>query len=312
MKQTGDAGTRGPGPLLTIDGILQARPQRPAATTRERGWEGVTLDLHRPYFGVEESYPGLDHHLICYCPSGSSRLVQHRDGQTHRAVISAGMSYLMPAGHASAWEGDSGMSARLRVPVSLLAAAAEQIGQRSLARVEIRNVFEVRDPTIEHLAHLLLTELELSAHPSQLLVVDMVSAALAAHLLRGYNIFDLAEDDHLPSLRPVELMRLSAYIEDNLDHAITLAELAAVVNVSRFHFARMFKRSTGMPPIAFVEQCRIRRAQTLIVETDLPLSDIALVIGFADQSHFTRRFHRHVGCAPAQFAREHGRRRRRV
>ncbi len=87
--------------------------------------------------------------------------------------------------------------------------------------------------------------------------------------------------------------------------------LAAVVNVSRFHFARLFRRSTGMPPIAFVEQCRIRRAQTLIVETDLPLSDIALVIGFADQSHFTRRFHRHVGCAPAQFAREHGRRRRR-
>lgn len=310
MSGSGEFEAPGRG-LLSIESILHARPQLPYTSTRERGWEGVTLDLHRPYFGVEESYPGLDHHLICYCPSGSSQLVQHRAGQTHRAVISTGMSYLMPAGHASAWEGDSGLSARLRVPLPLLAAAAEQIGRHAQARIEIRNVFQARDPTIGHLAHLLLTELELSAHPSQRLVVDMVSTALAAHLLRRYNVFDPAQDTALPSLRPVELARLTAYIEDNLDRAITLAELAAVVNVSRFHFARLFRRSTGMPPIAFVEQCRIRRAQTLIVETDLPLSDIALVIGFADQSHFTRRFHRHVGCAPAQFAREHGRRRRR-
>jgi len=299
------------GPLLTIDDILHARAQRPQVTTRERGWSGVTVDLHRPYFRVAESYPGLDHHLICFCPSGSSQLVQHRDGQTHRTIISAGMSYLMPAGYASSWEGDSGLSARLRVPLPLVAAAAEQIGQRNLPRIEIHNVFQMRDPTIKHLAHLLLAEMELASHPGQRLVVDMVSMALAAHLLRRYNTFDVRALEHLPALRPRELARLVAYIEDNLDRAITLAELAAVVNVSRFHFARMFKRSTAMTPIAFVEQCRLRRAQTLIVETDLPLSEIALMIGFADQSHFTRRFHRHVGCAPAQFARDHGRRRQR-
>jgi AraC family transcriptional regulator len=82
-----------------------------------------------------------------------------------------------------------------------------------------------------------------------------------------------------------------------------------VVNVSRFHFTRLFKRSTGLTAISFVEQCRIRRAQALISETDLPLAHIALMTGFADQSHFTRRFHRHVGCTPAAFAREQSRRR---
>jgi len=106
-----------------------------------------------------------------------------------------------------------------------------------------------------------------------------------------------------------ELARLSAYIEDNIEHPIGLAELADLVSVSRFHFARLFKRSTGTTAIAYVERCRIRRAQELIMETDFPLAQVALMAGFSDQSHFTRRFRRHVGCTPALFARDQGRRR---
>jgi AraC family transcriptional regulator len=295
--------------LITIEEILHARPQLPKATTRERGWSGVTVDLHRPYFGCSESYPGLDHHLICYCPSGSSRLVQSRGGKVHEAVISSGMSYLMPAGYDSNWEGDSGLSARLRIPVSLVAAAAEQVGERSTSRVEIRSVFEARDPVVERLALTLLGEMDLQPHPVQVLIVDAVSTALAAHVLRRYNAFEANETCRPPSLGRKELEQLTAFVEDNLDRPISLAELAAVVNVSRFHFTRLFKRSTGSTAISFVEKRRIRRAQALIAETDLPLAEIALATGFADQSHFTRRFHRHVGCTPAVFASEQGRRR---
>ena len=175
--------------LITIQEILRARPQLPKATSRGRGWGGVTLDLHRPYYDCAESYAGLDHHLICYCPSGSAKLVQSRDGKIHESVISAGTSYLMPAGYDSKWQGDSGLSARLRIPVSLLAAAAEQVGGRSTCQFEIRNVFEVRDPAIEHLALTLLGELDLRSHPAQILIVDTVSTALAAHVLRRYGTF---------------------------------------------------------------------------------------------------------------------------
>lgn len=116
--------------LISIDEILTARPQQPIATTRARGWNGVTVDLHRPYFGCAESYAGLDHHLICYCPSGGAKLVQSRAGVVHKSVITAGTSYIMPAGYPSTWEGDSGLSARLRMPTSLVASAAEQPGPR--------------------------------------------------------------------------------------------------------------------------------------------------------------------------------------
>ncbi|NYH16464.1 AraC family transcriptional regulator [Paraburkholderia bryophila] len=294
--------------LISIDEILSARPQRPIATTRERGWSGVTADLHRPYFGCAERHAGLDHHLICYCPSGSAKLIQSRAGVVHASVITAGTSYIMPAGYESAWEGDSGLSARLRVPTSLVDSAAEQLGQRP-GQVEIRNVFQVRDAVIECLAQTLLVEMDRPAHPVQVLIVDALSTALAAHMLRGYNAFELVEVSPERSLCKLEIARLTEFIEDNLDRTISLEDLASVVNMSRFHFSRLFKRSTGSTAISFVEQCRIRRAQSLITDTDRPLAEIALTVGFVDQSHFTRRFHRHVGCTPAVFAREQGRRR---
>lgn len=294
--------------LISIDEILLARAQRPIATTRGRCWNGVTADLHRPYFGCAESYAGLDHHLICYCPSGSAKLVQTRAGAVHASVITAGTCYIMPAGYDSTWEGDSGLSARLRIPTALVDSAAEQIGHEN-GRVEVRNVFQVRDPVIERLAQMLLLEMDRQAHPVQVLIVDAISTALAAHMLRSYNAFETVECLPARALGRLEIARLTEFIEDNLDRTISLEDLASVVNVSRFHFSRLFKRSTGSTAISFVEQCRIRRAQSLITDTDLPLAEIALSVGFVDQSHFTRRFHRHVGCTPAVFAREQGRRR---
>ncbi len=152
--------------LISIDEILDARPQQPMSTTRKRGWNGVTVDLHRPYFNCAESHAGLDHHLICYCPSGSARLVQSRAGSVHDSVITAGVSLIMPAGYDSTWEGDSGLSARLRIPQSLIEAAAEQLGRRG-TQVEIRNVFHVHDPVIASLAQTMLSEMDMRPHPVQ-------------------------------------------------------------------------------------------------------------------------------------------------
>jgi len=297
--------------LVSIEEIVDIKPRRPLATTRDRGWSGVTVDLYRPRLDCSQTYPALDHHLISYCPSGRARLVQRRDGVVHEGTISAGMSLLMPAGCVSTWEGRTPTSARLRVPARLVAAAGEELGSRAAAGIEIRNIFETRDRLIEHMALVLLAELEQQAHPAQALIVDQVSAALAAHLLRAYNAFGIAERRTLPGLGKAEIERITSYVEDNLDRMIGLAELAALVNVSRFHFARLFKQSTGVSPIGFVEQRRIERARMLIAETDTSLAEVALATGYSDQSHFTRRFHRLTGGTPAAFAREHGRRLRR-
>jgi len=79
--------------------------------------------------------------------------------------------------------------------------------------------------------------------------------------------------------------------------------LASVANVSRFHFARLFRRSTGSSAIAYLEQVRMRRAQELIRHGRLPLAQVAALVGYADQSYFTRRFRLAVGVTPARYAR---------
>ena len=293
----------------SIDDILALIPDRPVATTRGRGWGGVTLDLHQHASGYSVCTPAHDHHLICYCSAGGGRLIQGRDGILHDSFLSAGMSLVMPAGCDSTWEGDAAPSARFRVPVEIVQSAAEQLGRRAAGAFEIRNVFETRDNTIERGAQILTSEIDRPAHRSQSLIVETLSCALAAHMLRSYNAFELPADEDIPPLAKHELAKVLEFIEGNLDRSISLVELASLVNVSRFHFARLFKRSTGTTAIAFVEQCRIRRAQALVADTDTPLAEIALMTGFADQSHFTRRFHRAVGCTPAAFARERGRRR---
>src|SRR6516225_5044716 len=89
--------TGSPPKLVSIDEIVDILSHRYTATTRERGWSGVTVDLYRPLKDCSERYPALDHHLICYCPSGHARLIQGRDGFIHQGIISTGVSLLMPA-----------------------------------------------------------------------------------------------------------------------------------------------------------------------------------------------------------------------
>ncbi len=233
--------------LISIDEILTARPGQPVATSRKRGWSGVTLDLHPPYFNLDETFSGLDHHVIGYCPSGRAKLVQKRAGSVHESVLTAGVSLVMPAGCDSTWEGDSGLSARLRIPASLITMAAEHFGHQP-GQVEIRNVFEVRDPVIERLAQTLLREVETSAHPAQALIVDSVSTALAAHVLRSYNLFGAVKSQPEPSLGRLDLARLISYVEDNLHRTIGLEDLAAVVNVSRYHFSVSSNAELALPP----------------------------------------------------------------
>lgn len=295
-----------PQETISIEEVFRYLPDRPVKTTRGRGWSGLTLDYHAPAAQYAAALPARDHHLICYCAQGRGRLVQRRGGAVHEGVISAGMSLIMPAGYESVFEGQAAASARLRMPTALVTQCAEEIGPRGQACVEIMNVFSICDPVIEHFSKLLLAEIDRSAHPTQALIVESLSCGLAAHLLRQYNSCNQTVPDRAVGLRPQVLDQIIGYIEDNIAESISLAELAAIAQVSRFHFARMFRLSTGLSPIAFVERARLARARQHLRHGQLPIAEIALAVGFSDQSEFTRRFHRHVGTTPGAFAREHG------
>jgi AraC-like DNA-binding protein len=83
---------------------------------------------------------------------------------------------------------------------------------------------------------------------------------------------------------------------------VSLSRVSAVVGVSPFHLARAFEQEVGLPPHAYVEAVRITRARALLRRA-LPLAEVALAVGYADQSHFTHRFKRMMGISPGQYVR---------
>jgi AraC-like DNA-binding protein len=92
------------------------------------------------------------------------------------------------------------------------------------------------------------------------------------------------------------------YVEEHLDVDLSLEQMAAVARLSPYHFARQFKRATGLPPYQYVIMRRVERAKELLqAGADLPLAEVAAHAGFSDQSHFCHHFKRVVGVTPGQF-----------
>ena len=98
-----------------------------------------------------------------------------------------------------------------------------------------------------------------------------------------------------------QLKRSTEYMQEHLAEDVSLADIAKVAKLSQSQFARAFRDSTGLPPYRYILRSRIRRAEQMLATTDLPISEIATNVGFADQSHFTKAFRRFVGATPKRW-----------
>lgn len=106
-------------------------------------------------------------------------------------------------------------------------------------------------------------------------------------------------------LAPGALRRVREHVESRLAERIDLATMSSLAGLSAPHFARAFKQSVGVSPGRYVRSRRIDAAAKLIESTDLPLAEIALEVGFSDQSHFTRTFAELTGDTPRAYRRKH-------
>ncbi|SCB26808.1 helix-turn-helix transcriptional regulator [Cupriavidus alkaliphilus] len=91
------------------------------------------------------------------------------------------------------------------------------------------------------------------------------------------------------------------FLAQNLDQKIDLETLAAQVGLSRFHFTRAFKTSFGMPPYRYLLNLRIRKAADLLRSSQMPVTTIALEVGFSCPSEFARAFRQVMNCTPRDF-----------
>ena len=102
-------------------------------------------------------------------------------------------------------------------------------------------------------------------------------------------------------LSPRTLKRVREYIDTHLEDNVSLQSLSRAAGLSMSRFCSAFKQSQGVPPHEYLMRSRVRHAQALLAETDLPLSEIARACGFSDQSHCTRRFRELVGSTPGGY-----------
>jgi AraC family transcriptional regulator len=104
-------------------------------------------------------------------------------------------------------------------------------------------------------------------------------------------------------LAPWMVRKVSTHIETHLGSVISSADLARVAKQSVYHFCRAFRESFDESPHKYVMRRRIERAQGLMLQTNLPLAQIAIDCGLADQAHFNKSFRRIAGQSPGAWRR---------
>jgi AraC family transcriptional regulator len=158
------------------------------------------------------------------------------------------------------------------------------------------------DPIVWNLCESLTSALE---HPEQVnpLFVEHVGMALALHMIDRYGELTPQVVPRLGGLAPWQERLATEMLLASSAGRVTLVELAKACRLSRSHFARAFKVTTGVAPHQWLLIERIRRAKRLLASSSLSIEQIADDCGFADQSHFTRAFGRAVRTTPARWRR---------
>lgn len=294
----------GPAPPAPVENISRVIPVKTEASSKDRGWRG--LEASRFRYAVEGFYlPGFVGHAVVLHLGPTAELVEREEGRLHKAIVRRGDVSVVPAGLQSEWWWEDGREVeRLHAyldPDVFRAVAAEAGAEPE--RLEVLNAVAVRDPLLEQTGMALLEELD-SGGPADRLYAESLAQVLAVHLLRRHSSLGRGPSRGLDPERTGRLSRTSLravtdYVGDNLSGNLSLGEIADAANLSPYHFARAFKRSTGLSPHQYVLRRRIERAKDLLRNTDLPVGEVSRRVGFASPSHFSQQFRRIVGAAPS-------------
>ncbi len=266
---------------------------RARATSAQRNWNGFDAIIYEASAGFSEQ-EFVRHNVSMQI--GRPVLVTSRcNGQTLRRLQVPGDVKIVPPRVSRVWETESS-TIKLTMYLSsvLMLSAADAMGVDP-DHIDIPPQLHVRDPRIEHIGWAVKAELE-SSEPLGRLYGESLGLALAAHLLRAY----------VPARTPPtnvrlgrrRLQRVVDYIQDHLSQDLSLSDLAKLLDMSPSHFKVIFKQSMGLPVHQYVIRSRVEYATDLIARGKLPLSDVALQAGFANQSHMARSMKRLTGVTP--------------
>jgi AraC family transcriptional regulator len=135
------------------------------------------------------------------------------------------------------------------------------------------------------------------------LLVESLCGSLSARLLQSHSMSPLdivARLSRVGKLDPRRLSRVLEYVHAHLGDELDIRGMASAASLSRFHFARAFKASTGQTPYQYVSAKRLAQAKVLLAQNQ-PIAEIALALNFSSQANFTRAFRREFGITPGRY-----------
>jgi len=286
--------------LIQPDELPSWVPGRLTVRSPDEGWDGVSVRGYR-YAGSDVEVPPMRDYIVVAYRRGTTPMRRRIDGSWTRAELGPGdVSLLTRAAESHwVWPGDIEV-VHVYLTHDELTATCRQMYEREVAEVELFDEVKANDPLIHRTAMLIAAEARHDDAGSRLLV-DSLSCQLAVYILRRHAHIVFREPADTAGLTFGQERIVRDYVREHLRENIALNDLAAAVGLSRFHFARRFKQSTGQTPHAFVMAERLARSRTLLRRTSVPLPDVAARCGFSDQSHMNRVFAKHLGITPGQY-----------
>ncbi|MBF2029430.1 MAG: helix-turn-helix transcriptional regulator [Oscillatoriales cyanobacterium C42_A2020_001] len=277
----------------------------PSLTSDQAGWSSISLKYyHHPQPAGETPKLCFDHYAIAVTLGQGFQLDWQIEGVANGRVrrqrlLRRGMT-LVPMHHVhwGAWnQPQEGFAIGLK-PELLTRNAAELL---AVDQVELLPQKPLYDPLILQIGLALKADLE-SHKPGGRLYAETMATALAVHLLRNYSAHSHKPVRHSGGLSPTQLKLVVDYINAHLDQELSLEELAAIAQLSPYHFCRSFKQSIGLTPHQYIIRQRVEQAKQLLKTGKMEISEVAIACGFTHQSHLNRHFKRFTGVTPKKFS----------
>ncbi|MGE5582430.1 MAG: AraC family transcriptional regulator [Bacillota bacterium] len=152
-------------------------------------------------------------------------------------------------------------------------------------------------PEFESLLDSLNQSSDLNDIPSNIIVANQLTKIISSLIISKFSRLNLKKYDQ----HHQEVLKVINYIQENYQQPVTLNDLTGVALMSRYYFLRVFKNHTGASPYEYLINYRINKAKELLKNTNLPVAEIGIAVGFVDYNNFIRKFKNAVGYTPLQY-----------
>lgn len=279
------------------DSTLQVFPHPPLLASCQIKWNNIHLEHHQWHSHDLPEHSHAQHTIVLLHTNHPIAIERMVDGQFQTERVNSSDTWVLGANvpHGS-WSGEVAEFTILALEPTLVAQTAYELFDPD--RIEVTPTLPKFDPLLYHVGLALKAELE-TAPGGDRLYIESAATMLSAHLLRHYVIAKTNRDCAVGFSR-YRLQQVLEYIQDQLERDLGIAELAAFAQMSSSYFIRSFKQATGLTPRQYIIRCRVERAQRLLNQGKLSISDIARAVGFFDQSHLTKNFKRLLGLTPKE------------